>query len=114
MNKNRGFTLVEVLGIIVILGFIVLLTIPNMTKQIQNEETQQKNVLKEKIENAAKLYAAKYYSSQIANGDNFKITIEDLENDGLLILKPGQCNAEKNIDIYNYGFEFDKVKTCYN
>lgn len=91
MRKNKGFTLIELLAIIVILGLIALTAIPNISKQVKESEKQEQTVLDKKIENASKLYAAKYYADKIVVGTPFTFTLNELENDGLLSLNDDQC-----------------------
>lgn len=91
MRKNKGFTLIELLAIIVILGLIALAAIPNISKQVKESEKQEQTVLDKKIENASKLYAAKYYADKIVDGETFTFTLNELENDGLLSLNDDQC-----------------------
>ena len=93
MRKNKGFTLIELLAIIVILGLIALAAIPNISKQVKESEKQEQTVLDKKIENASKLYAAKYNADKIVNGTPFTFTLNDLENDGLLSLNNDQCSS---------------------
>lgn len=92
MRKNKGFTLIELLAIIVILGLIALAAIPNISKQVKESEKQEQTVLDKKIENASKLYAAKYYADKIVVGTPFTFTLNELENDGLLSLNDDQCS----------------------
>lgn len=104
MRKNKGFTLIELLAIIVILGLIALAAIPNISKQVKESEKQEQTVLDKKIENASKLYAAKYYADKIvdctSSSCDIEFTLNDLENDGLLSLKDDQCsNATRNEQI---------------
>lgn len=119
MIKNKGFTLIELLAIIVILGLIALAAIPNISKQVKESEKQEQTVLNKKIENASKLYAAKYYANEIVNcssssSDNpcIDFSLTDLENDGLLSLNDDQCKGykSKNISVYMY---LDKIKFDY-
>lgn len=93
MRKNKGFTLIELLAIIVILGLIALAAIPNISKQVKESEKQEQTVLDKKIENASKLYAAKYNADKIVDGTLFTFTLNDLENDGLLSLNDDQCSG---------------------
>ena len=98
MRKNKGFTLIELLAIIVILGLIALAAIPNISKQVKESEKQEQTVLDKKIENASKLYAAKYYADEIVDGTSFTFTLNELENDGLLSLNDDQCsNDARNV-----------------
>lgn len=110
MRKNKGFTLIELLAIIVILGLIALAAIPNISKQVKESEKQEQTVLDKKIENASKLYAAKYHADEIVDGTSFNFTLTDLENDGLLSLNDDQCkNVRTALIEVNYS-----SKTIFN
>ena len=69
MNK-KGFTLIEILAIVVLIGVIAVIAIPNITKQADEQSTKQTNLLKEQITNAAKIAA----SSSVRVDDDGKIT----------------------------------------
>lgn len=100
MKDNKGFTLVELLAVIVILAIIMIIAAPSMTKEIARNEAENKNILNQKIENAAHLYVAKYHVSDLINEnyDNIKFTLDDLEQDGLIDLK-GKCEGQLDKDI---------------
>ena len=94
LKNKKGFTLVELLAIVAILAIIMVLAAPSMTKQIAKKEETDQTILDEKIHNAAKIYAAKYYSEKIVNcthtnRDNpcVAFDLNDLEQDGLINLK---------------------------
>ena len=76
-----------------------------MTKQIKKQETDEQNILNQKIENAAHLYAAKYYANKIVNCSSNTtcayITLNNLEQDGLLRLKDSECMANGTNDRFN-------------
>lgn len=97
MKNKKGFTLVEVLAIIIILAVITVVAAPNITKQIKNSEDATQNILDTKIENASKLYAAKYYADKIvtcaSDDECAKFKLEDLEKDGLLRLADSECKS---------------------
>lgn len=117
-NNNKGFTLVELLAVIVILAIIVIIAVPNMTNQIRQSEEETQNVLNRKIENAAHLYAAKYYANKLIGSEQVSFTLTDLQNDGLIVLND---NCDKNLNdtitVDSSGFHYDNIKsdgdTCY-
>ena len=78
----------------------MIIAAPSMTKEIARNEAENKNILNQKIENAAHLYVAKYYVSDLINEnyDNIKFTLDDLEQDGLIDLK-GKCEGQLDKDI---------------
>lgn len=41
MNKELGFTLVELMGILVVLGVLLLMTVPSITKTFQNSKDKE-------------------------------------------------------------------------
>lgn len=121
MKDNKGFTLVELLAVIVILAIIMIIAAPSMTKEIARNEAENKNILNQKIENAAHIYAAKYFVSDLVNKnyENIKFTLNDLEQDGLINLKD-KCSdkLDKDIKINNSGeYDYSLIKTedgsCY-
>ena len=110
MKNNKGFTLVELLAIIVILAVIMVVAAPSMTKQIKKKEDTDQTILDEKIYNASRMYAAKYYASEIVNDGSFDFTLNNLEEDGLLDLK-GKCSNKMSQKIkYNGGYDFTNIK----
>ena len=56
MNK-KGFTLVEILGVIVIIGLLLLIVAPNLLNRINPKEAEITEIQKKMIEEAAGLYA---------------------------------------------------------
>lgn len=115
MDK-KGFTLVELLAIVVVLAIIMIIAAPNMTKQVKKSEEETQNILNQKIENASKLYAAKYYSSNLVSNKKITFTLKELEQDGLINLKD-KCSSEidKSITIENGKYNYDAIKSdnCY-
>ena len=113
MKNNKGFTLVELLAIIVILALIILVAAPSMTKQIKKKEDAEQTVLNEKIYNASRMYAAKYYASEIVNKGSFDFTLQDLEEDGLLDLK-GKCIDTVTNKLYSGAIYWDRSNNKLN
>ena len=117
MIKNeKGFTLIELLAIVVILAILMVVAAPNMTKQINTKQSEEQSILDKKIDNAAHLYAAKYYSNAIVDcaAGNLcaRFTLNDLEQDGLINLKNNICSSfTGNIYIRNDG---GNIKYDYN
>lgn len=112
MKSTKGFTLAELIGVIVILGVIMIVAAPNMTKQIKKKETTDQTILDEKIYNATLMYAAKYYADDIVNSKEFSFKLSDLVDDGLLALK-GKCDKVENPTITysnSGGYNFYNIK----
>lgn len=121
--NNKGFTLAELLAVIVILAVIMIVAAPNLSKQFNKKEETEQNVLNQKIENASKVYVAKYYANKVVNGtESIEFTLSDLEKDGLINLsKNSSCNMVKNSNIIvtvnsKVNFKYDSISNnnkCY-
>lgn len=117
--NNKGFTLAELLAVIVILAVIMIVAAPNLSKQFSKKEETEQSVLVQKIKNASKIYVAKYYANKVIDGTGtIRFTLSDLEKDGLINLsKNSSCNKNANINVnlaknpieFNYG-----NINCYN
>lgn len=99
--NNKGFTLAELLAVIVILAVIMIVAAPNLSKQFSKKEKTEQSVLKQKIKNASKIYVAKYYANKVVDsGGTIKFTLSDLEKDGLINLsKNSKCEGDKEKEI---------------
>lgn len=83
--SNRGFTLIELVGTIVIISFVLLIISPVITRSIRSGvETADKQV-KSNIELAAKNWASdnKGVLPKTQN-DVYKVKVMDLQNEGYL------------------------------
>ncbi len=62
MNKliKKGFTLVELIGVIIILGVIALITYPIIDKSIKNSKEQALERIIDNIEEAAYSYSVEH------------------------------------------------------
>lgn len=58
INK-KGFTLIEILGVIVIIGLILIVAIPTMSRMIHNNNNQEYDNYNKLVREAAELYASK-------------------------------------------------------
>ena len=79
LNK-RGFTLVELLVVIVILGVIMSIAIPSITSSIERSKDKQKTQIIKLIESAGELYVDKHKNT-VKPG---QITLDKLIGDGLI------------------------------
>lgn len=58
--KNKGFTLAEVMGVIVLLGIIALITIPSVENYVNDSKQKSYDTTVKEIVNAAKNWNSKY------------------------------------------------------
>lgn len=56
MKKRNGFTLVELMGILVILGVLLIFTVPTITKMLKGSEQNEKAEYEDTVCTAAKTY----------------------------------------------------------
>lgn len=87
MIKKSGFTLIEIIVAIAILGIILLLVIPEMAKIVDDKKVSACNSISKTIEDAAQSYV--YFNTDIVDStilsDNqFEISISALQSEGLL------------------------------
>lgn len=84
-NKEDGFTLVELLGVIVILGIILAIAIPAIGNIITNAENNTELRQQELVEDAAQMYVLDNGNTIPEGGE---ITSEKLVEDGYLEKAP--------------------------
>lgn len=83
--KNKGFTLIEILGVVTILAVIMLIAVQPVTKMIKNskEETYEKQL--DAIVEAARLWGNEHREELPQNNDEtLIITISQLQQSGYL------------------------------
>ena len=114
--KNKGFTLVELLGVLTLLALISLITVPLVSSYIKNSRQKAYNVEIKTIEKAAKQWMIKYSSEVSWVDDTFDLTINKLRKSEFLedkdIVNP--INPDKMIDgcvhiirtDYKYTYEY--------
>ena len=111
--KNKGFTLVEVLAVIVILGILVAFAAPNVFKYIDSSKESTKQQSLKDTEDAAITYGLTQFipdscavsskvtkPSDIPSGCNYSITIQDLINKQLLKDTANVLDRSANVYIY--------------
>ena len=86
-NKEDGFTLVELLGVIVILGIILAIAVPALGNIISKARDNTANAEQELVIDAAQLY----FVDQEATVNS--VTVQVLEDNGFL-----QIKADSKID----------------
>ena len=82
---KKGFTLVEMLAVITLLGLLALVIIPASEAIIKNSKNDSYNIQIQNIKNAMKNYASSNaFNMPTANGDYVELTLGDLKREGFL------------------------------
>lgn len=107
--NNKAFTLVELLGVIVVLSLLILLVIPKITSSVKNKTEEIDETTYDIIIRATELYLYDNSSSYEANeGITYCIPLTNLTNNGYL--EAPIKNFKDSIDITN----IKSVKVEYN
>lgn len=80
---NKGFTLVELLAVITILGVVLSITVLSVTSVINNSKNSLSKTQKYNVEEAAKVY----YLKEGIESDNTCVSISDLISKGYVEAK---------------------------
>lgn len=124
MNR-KGFTMVEVLGVIIVLGIVLIISFPNLTSSFQSGKLKSEEVFVNRVSEAVDSYvtlnsnnitftsngaATKTYSgtNHAVNIYQGEITINHIINDGIITqkdyLNPNNetQSCSTNLPIYIY------------
>jgi len=99
---KRGFTLVELIGTVVILGLIALLAFPPMLNMINNSKSEVSEATKSFIYTAAQTYVNQNMNDfPKTEGKIYCITLRSLVREGLLTDNLKDVETNKNINLDN-------------
>lgn len=89
----KGFTLIEILGVLIILGVISLVTIPVVTNILrENKETLYQSQINNIKDSAKNFVAENIFDLSLENGSRLGITIGKLKDLGYL--EPNVINSK--------------------
>ena len=101
--RNKGFTLAELLGVIVILALISLITVPAITNSLQDYKARLCNTQLEEIVAAARVWGAdNILKLPTDDGETYTISLETL-------VQSGYIGADIQNPITNEKFDADKI-----
>ena len=115
--NNKAFTLVELLAVIIILGLLVTITVPNIMNAIDISREKSYNSQVEEIEKAAERWAVD--NLQTVNSKEY-ITVTELKEEGYLNkkeVKNPKTKEEMNGCVFiikennNYKYEYKEPCT---
>ncbi len=102
MNK-RGFTLIELIGVIVILALLTLIIVPNVVSYLQQGVSDSKEYQNESIILGAKNWASDNKDALPEDGNVINLQLTTLQNSGYI---------DKNIKDPETGEEIDGNSVC--
>lgn len=123
MKKSKGFTLIEIMAVVVILAVMALIVVPLITGSIKDSKQKLYETQLENIKSGAKSYMI---NLDLPNTQPITITLEDLQKKGLVdkdIKNPitgeefNKCmlvqvtKTSETVDIYEYEI-IDDVADC--
>lgn len=121
--KKNGFTLAELLGVIVLLGLLLLLVFPSVIREIQEGEASIDGAVEQIIFNSASNYMENHKSTYPTRDNvTYCITLNTLVNAGevsenLLIDKKGKAldlSKKVEIQIKNGKKSYQMNEQCQN
>ncbi len=105
--KNKGFTLAEILGVIVIIGLLLLLVAPAIVNRIAANKGKVSKAAEKIIYSATQQYIDEN-RSDYANSKNFCITVQTLINDGKLASPVQDPISNNTYDNYGVSVTVDE------
>ena len=113
--NNKGFTLVEVLAVLVILSAIMAIALPSITSSMERNKSKQDESKKEMLASFAEIYVANHrnslYNWMSANSkEECYIEVTTLKNEGLL---SDDADKDSNGNWLNGNIYFNRTKNLY-
>lgn len=114
MNKNRGFTLVELLGVIILLALIVLIAFPSIISVVKRSDDSISEANQALILHAAEQQVDEN-KNNYENNHIYCIRIQDLIDNGFLIEGISESDGTKLNDRYvkvtidNFEYQYEII-----
>ncbi len=124
--KRNGFTLAELLGVMVILSLISIITIPAVTDSLNNYKAKLCNTQLDEIKAAAKSWATDNIGLlPTEEGAEYQVTLGDLSSSGFIDKKVNNPVTNEDFDLdttiititrtgkrYTYSIDEGTKRTC--
>ena len=95
--NNKGFTLVELLAVIIILSLLALLTSTAVTKVLKDSKDDLSKTQFSAIKSAAEVWGADNLNKLPSDGECKYLTLKDLKDYGLMSSNVSDPNTNKEI-----------------
>ena len=126
--KNKGFTLAELLGVMVILSLISIITIPAVTESLNSYKTKLCNSQIDEIIAAAKTWGTEnILKLPDTEGESYSVSLKTLAEYGYIDAKINNPVTNENFDLedtvvtitkkgkrYVYTMDENTINTCYS
>ena len=115
-TKMKGFTIVELIGIIAILGLLLAIAVPTIGNVISSSYMKAYEIDLKSMEDGAKAYVLKK-NIKLEPGENRQIQIYELVDEALIdpILDPRtkeECTGHVTVIDYNDSYKFNSCLKC--
>ncbi len=114
---NKGFTLVELLAVLVILGTITIIAVPNVITTNQKMAENDYNEFKNTVENAAEIYMETHIDQKPVAGETKHISIKTLKDAGFInsnLINPQTKNIISDTDTITVKNSNGTITYTYN
>ena len=114
--KKRGFTLIEMIVVLLLLGIVIVLVLPAVRGLTYNSNSKKYQQLEKTINEAAKLYSSSYQGELVNTSyECFNIPYSTLIKEGLI--EEEDINCSGNIIMRKrkkIGYDYEQYLTCKN
>ena len=115
--KRKGFTLIEVLAVIVILGLLIVIIVPVVNSLLKDSEDVLYEEQIDSIINASKKYMVEHYDLLPQGNSYYSISVDDLVSNGVIdneiVMNPKTKEELDGCVVVNYNENFNQYEYRY-